>query len=387
MSTPTGRPFTPFSISDYAPKRVRERGTTEDDSRKGEPADPPPPKLPRERTTQPGEDADERQTPLAPTGPHERSALKPDQAGDASRGPEDTKESGAADDRLPKSVSVYDDDLLRLESSLQAIRRKRDEESDPLLRVGRLPPAPQLSRKSETYIDGFRLPHSLAPSYVPPPPMRESTNHLGAVMRIAIACAVAAPIAYGVAFYFSAESQPAKSVRGPKLATAETHLATLPPLPPSQPMEVQQVPQAPASQMIPQPVREPAWPSAPQSGNSPAPSRDETISMAPPAADPAPRAPVRALDPEQIALLLKQGEQFIAVGDLVTARTLFQRAAEAGDAAGALAMGATYDPVVLAKLGVRGLAPDIDKARSWYEKARDFGSAEAPRRLQVLADR
>jgi hypothetical protein len=385
MSTPTGKPFTPLSISDYAPKRVRERGATEDDSRKGEADDPPPLKLPRERPAHPGEDADERHAPLAPTGPHERSALKPDRAGDAPRGPRDLDELGAADERLTNSA--YDDDLQRLESSLQAIRRKRDEASDPSLHDSRLPPAPQLSRRSETYIDGFRLPHSLAPSYVPPPPMRESTNHLGAVMRIAIACAVAAPIAYGVASYFAADSQPAKSVRGPKLATAETHLATLPPLPPSQPTEVQQAPPVPAPQMVPQPARELAWPTAPQTGNSPAPARDETISMAPRAADPVPRAPVRALDPEQIALLLKQGEQFISAGDLVTARTLFRRAAEAGDAAGALAMGATYDPVVLAKLGVRGLAPDIDQARSWYEKARDFGSAEAPRRLQVLADR
>jgi hypothetical protein len=385
MSTPTGKPFVPFNISDYAPKRVRERGTAEEDAKKGDRDDPPPPKT-RER---PGEDADERHTPLAPTGPHERS-LKSEHASEAPSEPEEAKEQHATEADHPNSA--YDEDLMRLESSLQAIRRKRDEVSDPLLREGRLPPAPQLSRKSETYIDGFRLPHSLAPSYLPPPPLREGTNHLGAVMRVAIACVVAAPIAYGVATYFAADSMPTKSVRGPKLAAAETHVAALPPLAPSQPTEVQQVPQTPTPQTIPQPVREPAWPSAPQSSNPPVPSRDETISMAPPAADPAPppppaRTPVRALDPEQIALLLKQGEDFIAAGDLVTARTVFRRAAEAGNAAGALAMGATYDPVILAKLGVRGIAPDVDQARSWYEKARDFGSAEAPRRLQMLADR
>ena len=71
----------------------------------------------------------------------------------------------------------------------------------------------------------------------------------------------------------------------------------------------------------------------------------------------------------------------------MTARVLFQRAAEAGDANGALSMGATYDPIVLARLGVRGIAPDIEKARRWYEKAREFGSAEAPRRLENLAGR
>ena len=101
----------------------------------------------------------------------------------------------------------------------------------------------------------------------------------------------------------------------------------------------------------------------------------------------APGQPVHQLDPEDIKLLVKQGEQFVAAGDLVTARIVFQRAAEAGNAMAALAMGATYDPIVLAKLGVRGITADVKIARSWYEKARDFGSSEAPRRLEMLANR
>jgi len=90
---------------------------------------------------------------------------------------------------------------------------------------------------------------------------------------------------------------------------------------------------------------------------------------------------------EAVKLLLTQGEQFVNAGDLVTARLLFRRAVEAGDADGALALGATYDPGVLAKLGVRGIAADIEQARGWYEKARDLGSAEASRRLRILANR
>ncbi len=101
----------------------------------------------------------------------------------------------------------------------------------------------------------------------------------------------------------------------------------------------------------------------------------------------APSQPVHRLDPEDIKLLVRQGEQFVAAGDLVTARVVFQRAAEAGDAMGALAMGATYDPVVLARLGVRGIGADVEKARSWYQKALDFGSPEAPHRLEMLANR
>jgi hypothetical protein len=95
----------------------------------------------------------------------------------------------------------------------------------------------------------------------------------------------------------------------------------------------------------------------------------------------------RVLDPEQIMLLLKQGEQFIAAGDFVTARIAFQRAAEAGDANAALAVGATYDPIALAKLAAVGIRADVAKARSWYRRADKLGSSEAKRRLDDLADR
>jgi hypothetical protein len=107
-----------------------------------------------------------------------------------------------------------------------------------------------------------------------------------------------------------------------------------------------------------------------------------------PAAQDPPSSPVlRALDPEQIKLLMKQGEQFIAAGDVVTARIAFQRAAEAGDANAAIALGATYDPTALAKLGVVGISADVAKARGWYQKAEKLGSPDATRRLEVLAGR
>jgi hypothetical protein len=107
---------------------------------------------------------------------------------------------------------------------------------------------------------------------------------------------------------------------------------------------------------------------------------------APVQAAPASKA-VRELDPEAIKLLMQQGDQFVASGDLVAARLVFRRAAEAGNAAAALALGATFDPVVLARIGVRGMGADVEKARSWYEKAKEFGSPEAPHRLETLANR
>ena len=85
--------------------------------------------------------------------------------------------------------------------------------------------------------------------------------------------------------------------------------------------------------------------------------------------------------------LTAQGKQFFETGDLVAARILFMRAVKAGDAAAAVAMGATYDPVVLAERGVFGVPADLDKARAWYGRAQDMGSSEGPRRLEMLANR
>ena len=82
-----------------------------------------------------------------------------------------------------------------------------------------------------------------------------------------------------------------------------------------------------------------------------------------------------------------RGKQFFESGDLITARILFLRAANAGDAAAAVAMGSTYDPIVLADRGVLGVVADLAKARSWYERAKEMGSPEGPRRLQMLANR
>jgi TPR repeat protein len=107
-----------------------------------------------------------------------------------------------------------------------------------------------------------------------------------------------------------------------------------------------------------------------------------------PAAAPAPAVKaVREMDPQQVKLLMQQGEQFLAAGDVITARTVFQRAAEGGNAAAALALGATYDPEVLAKMGARGVNPDVQKARMWYERAKEYGSSDAPRRLEALVNR
>jgi hypothetical protein len=96
---------------------------------------------------------------------------------------------------------------------------------------------------------------------------------------------------------------------------------------------------------------------------------------------------LRQLDPDEIAALIKRGDQLIASGDLAAARLVLQRAAEAEDARAALALAGTYDPIVLQTRAVHGFAPNIALARVWYERAEQFGSADAPRRLEMLASR
>ena len=64
-----------------------------------------------------------------------------------------------------------------------------------------------------------------------------------------------------------------------------------------------------------------------------------------------------------MAALIARGQTYLANGDVVSARLVFRRAAEAGDAQAALALGGTYDPLVLRSLGVIGVAADAAQAR------------------------
>jgi len=101
----------------------------------------------------------------------------------------------------------------------------------------------------------------------------------------------------------------------------------------------------------------------------------------------APGFAVRKLDPDEIAALRRRGEELFADRDVAAARLMLLRAAEAADARAALALAKTYDPIALSDLGVGRAFADPAMARSWYEKAREFGSTEAQHRLDMLARR
>jgi hypothetical protein len=110
-----------------------------------------------------------------------------------------------------------------------------------------------------------------------------------------------------------------------------------------------------------------------------APSAEAESPAVPPAAAPP------GIDREDIATLLARGRTYLANGDVSAARLAFRRAAENGDAQAALALGGTFDPLVLKSLGAIGVAADPIQARGWYLRAAELGSRDAPQRLEQLA--
>jgi len=82
--------------------------------------------------------------------------------------------------------------------------------------------------------------------------------------------------------------------------------------------------------------------------------------------------------------LLAHGHKMVEVGYLAGARAYFRRAAEAGSADAALALGETYDQNFIDSIGAHGIKPDLTQARTWYERARELGSQEAKAKLGRL---
>ncbi len=112
----------------------------------------------------------------------------------------------------------------------------------------------------------------------------------------------------------------------------------------------------------------------------------------PPAAAPAPVTPAAApvstattpLDRDEIAAMLMRARTFLSSGDVAAARVVLRRAAERDDPQAALALGGTYDPTVLKKLGIISFHADPAQARDWYRKAAALGSADASLRLEQM---
>jgi hypothetical protein len=375
MSTQSGKPLNPIN---HVSRKAREGSVTEP------PGSPCAPKRARQRAGTEGHPVESDRDPL-------RSPYTPKQA----RAQPVTSRFAAGDDAEQPAAARHDQimsdhDLERLEASLRQLQRQ---ESATRLRASNLAPVPGLApvhasgrrHSGERFGDGFRSPRSLEPARLTPPPAMSRRN-IGTPVGMVVASILVATVAY----YFAVggwvpSSEPAP---GPQTPSSDPTVVAPPSrstgqhvFRPTMPQDKDRATSA-QNEISSQQGTETSQPARP--------SGDETAGMLPgePGAQVGSASKAsRVLDPEEIKLFMKQGEQFIAAGDVVTARIVFQRAAEAGDANAAMALGATYDPTVLAKLGVAGLGADVEKARTWYQKAESLGSTEATRRLAILANR
>ena len=293
------------------------------------------------------------------------------------------------------------DELRRLEDS---IRWLMDESGVPHLpRAATLPPVRGLPPvEANEGADSLLL----NPDHLFPPrsPQRRGGVARG-VVKLMLASAVAAPTAYFIASWLQradtsapsdvitvtgpSDERIAEAPAAPKRSSSErAQIAdeisgasqvepeaarTIPPIAavPATTVEVNTVEAAAAPELLP---------SAPAVQPDPAPSIAVAASKSPP--DAAPPKPL--LSAQEIGTLVERGRALFDAGDLAAARLFFRRAANAGDAAAALAMGSTYDPDVLSKRFIRGTGANAEEARIWYEKARELGSPEGTGRLETL---
>jgi hypothetical protein len=219
---------------------------------------------------------------------------------------------------------------------------------------------------------------SLDPEMVPAPPAppiptRPSVD--GIAFRLCAVAGIAAAVAWAV-------SSPTAKPPSAKLAEAAP--------PPAitaksvKLVEVRAQPQAPPVQTALQTAAPPAPAAALVADDGGGFTRPAALTV--PLTD-APLKPARtlSLSANEVAMLVKRGKEHLMNGDISSARLLLRRAAEAGNADAALALGSTFDPTFIARLGAIGVATDAAKAREWYQKAAQLGSSLATQQLATLA--
>lgn len=79
-------------------------------------------------------------------------------------------------------------------------------------------------------------------------------------------------------------------------------------------------------------------------------------------------------------MLIARGDEYFARSDVTAARLFYRRAFDGGSAAGAAAMGSTFDPIIIEQRNVRGIRADPAEALQWYRRAAQLGNADADAR-------
>jgi hypothetical protein len=318
------------------------------------------------------------------------------------------------------AVAFDSEELRRLEDSIRWLMNESNVRRMPaaatLLPVHGLPPVRGLPPVESFEHDSLLLdPDTLLnpDTLFPPQSPRGRSGVFRGVAKMLLVSAVAAPAAYFIANWmqFAGPATPTDSAATSDSATisdsatmpglSDERIAALPPAQTRAPPEALQAGEVsvapPPGSIAPREVpRVETSPEVTADAGAAEPNGTPEVSAVP--SDPAPNtgsfssAPPPATakpatNPQEIALLVERGRALFEAGDVAAARLFFRRAANAGDAAAAVAMGATYDPDVLAKRFIRGIEPDAQEARTWYEKARALGSPEGPRRIEMLAQR
>jgi hypothetical protein len=136
----------------------------------------------------------------------------------------------------------------------------------------------------------------------------------------------------------------------------------------SDPIETASI--APAVRLPPMMLPPPGLPAEPITAPQPEAQTIEAPVSAPPA-----RMTQPALSTAEAEGYVTKAEAAFRSGDLIVARSFFERLAQAGDPRGALGMGRTYDGVELSKVPVFGLKADDAIAERWRARAQKMTSA------------
>jgi hypothetical protein len=83
-------------------------------------------------------------------------------------------------------------------------------------------------------------------------------------------------------------------------------------------------------------------------------------------------------------IAMERGDERMRRGDVASARRFYETAAATGMIEAATAIGRTFDPLYLKRIGVRGALADARRAKQWYEKAARAGDMEAQARIELM---
>ena len=234
----------------------------------------------------------------------------------------------------------------------------------------------------------WKLP-SLEPDWLPPPPTRTESAliTLGRLVGVIVIAAAAGAVGslWGVEYFLGSAPRPQdllSSHQANVAANLSANPAEAPPATSGLAPGLADDDARRAADVAADAVRRRAPP-------LPAASSRSTVLQSNRQSSPDPAsAPATPLNTAGIAVMLKSGAEFMANGNVAAARMMLQPAADAGDATAAFALAETYDPVVLARLGVKGgIAPDVALAQRWYAKANALGTSAAQERLVRLTHR